>query len=167
MNCLFLQNILMPGSVLHDDPYVQTMNSCLRDLLSLWFSVGFLTLERITWQSSCDILQKVCKQQFCTMFPSLWQLLLVNTSKYAAQLTLQTSIPIQSTFNFFQFPFTQLFVNSIQNWSVVCMWCRWQILVGAKKSPYSMVHRPRVITLSLLVNNIIINFDHFSVSIIV
>ena len=49
----------MPGSALHDDPYLQTMNCCLRDLLSLWFSVGFLTLERITWQSSCDILQKV------------------------------------------------------------------------------------------------------------
>lgn len=25
----------------------------------LWFSVGFLHIERITWESACDILQKV------------------------------------------------------------------------------------------------------------
>ncbi|XP_076287830.1 malonyl-CoA decarboxylase, mitochondrial isoform X2 [Lasioglossum baleicum] len=38
---------------------IQQLNISLRDLLLLWFSVGFLHLERITWQSSCDILQKV------------------------------------------------------------------------------------------------------------
>ena len=31
----------------------------LKDLLSLWFSVGFFSLERVTWQSPCDIVQKV------------------------------------------------------------------------------------------------------------
>ncbi|KAF4529235.1 hypothetical protein B566_EDAN017747 [Ephemera danica] len=38
---------------------VQQLNSTLRDLLSMWFSVGFLRLERVTWQSPCDLLQKV------------------------------------------------------------------------------------------------------------
>ncbi|XP_017880324.1 malonyl-CoA decarboxylase, mitochondrial-like [Ceratina calcarata] len=38
---------------------IQQLNITLRDLLLLWFSVGFLHLERLTWQSSCDILQKI------------------------------------------------------------------------------------------------------------
>ncbi|XP_057324378.1 malonyl-CoA decarboxylase, mitochondrial-like [Microplitis mediator] len=38
---------------------MQQLNLTLHDLLLLWFSVGFLHLERITWQSSCDMLQKV------------------------------------------------------------------------------------------------------------
>ncbi|KAK1135496.1 hypothetical protein K0M31_000085 [Melipona bicolor] len=38
---------------------IQQLNITLRDLLLLWFSVGFLHLERITWQTSCDILQKI------------------------------------------------------------------------------------------------------------
>ncbi|PBC25423.1 malonyl-CoA decarboxylase, mitochondrial [Apis cerana] len=38
---------------------IQQLNITLRDLLLLWFSVGFLYLERITWQTSCDILQKI------------------------------------------------------------------------------------------------------------
>ncbi|XP_012272190.1 malonyl-CoA decarboxylase, mitochondrial [Orussus abietinus] len=38
---------------------IQQLNTTLQDLLLLWFSVGFLHLERITWQSSCDMLQKV------------------------------------------------------------------------------------------------------------
>ncbi|XP_031846449.1 malonyl-CoA decarboxylase, mitochondrial isoform X2 [Nomia melanderi] len=38
---------------------VQQLNISLRDLLLLWFSVGFLHVERVTWQSGCDILQKV------------------------------------------------------------------------------------------------------------
>ena len=42
-----------------DVPHLQSMNSSLHDLLSLWFSVGFLRLERITWESPCDMLQKV------------------------------------------------------------------------------------------------------------
>lgn len=38
---------------------MQQLNLTLQGLLLLWFSVGFLHLERITWESSCDILQKV------------------------------------------------------------------------------------------------------------
>ncbi|XP_034948806.1 malonyl-CoA decarboxylase, mitochondrial-like [Chelonus insularis] len=38
---------------------MQQLNLTLHDLLLLWFSVGFLHLERITWQSPCDILQKI------------------------------------------------------------------------------------------------------------
>uniref|UniRef100_T1JCC3 Malonyl-CoA decarboxylase C-terminal domain-containing protein n=1 Tax=Strigamia maritima TaxID=126957 RepID=T1JCC3_STRMM len=39
--------------------YLRALNSALKELLALWFSVGFLNLERVTWQSSCDMLQKV------------------------------------------------------------------------------------------------------------
>ena len=31
----------------------------LRELLTLWFAVGFLDLQRVTWTSPCDIVQKV------------------------------------------------------------------------------------------------------------
>jgi malonyl-CoA decarboxylase len=37
----------------------QELNSTLRELLMLWFTVGFLNLERITWSSPCDLVQKV------------------------------------------------------------------------------------------------------------
>ncbi|XP_071450402.1 malonyl-CoA decarboxylase, mitochondrial-like [Hetaerina americana] len=42
-----------------EHPYLAQLNANLRDLLSLWFSVGFLSLERVTWASSCDMLQKI------------------------------------------------------------------------------------------------------------
>lgn len=35
------------------------MDATLKEMLFLWFSVGFMTVERVTWQTSCDILQKV------------------------------------------------------------------------------------------------------------
>ncbi|KAH0619655.1 hypothetical protein JD844_000503 [Phrynosoma platyrhinos] len=35
------------------------MNGMLKNMLSEWFSVGFLNLERVTWQSPCEILQKI------------------------------------------------------------------------------------------------------------
>lgn len=38
---------------------IQQLNHTLRELLLLWFSIGFLHVERITWESACDILQKV------------------------------------------------------------------------------------------------------------
>lgn len=38
---------------------IQQLNHTLQDLLLLWFSVGFLHMERITWESACDVLQKV------------------------------------------------------------------------------------------------------------
>ncbi|XP_043484772.1 malonyl-CoA decarboxylase, mitochondrial-like isoform X2 [Leptopilina heterotoma] len=42
---------------------LQEFDSILRDLLLLWFSVGFLHLQRITWQSPCDILQKISENE--------------------------------------------------------------------------------------------------------
>lgn len=39
--------------------FYQELNSALRDLLLMWFTVGFLNLERITWNSSCDLVQKI------------------------------------------------------------------------------------------------------------
>lgn len=35
------------------------MTSQLRTLLANWFSVGFLTIEQVTWSSPCSMLQKV------------------------------------------------------------------------------------------------------------
>lgn len=35
------------------------MNSTLHQLLSVWLALGGLQLERITWQTPCDLLQKV------------------------------------------------------------------------------------------------------------
>ncbi|KAK0173743.1 hypothetical protein PV328_006893 [Microctonus aethiopoides] len=40
-------------------PKFQQLNITLHDLLLLWFSIGFLHLERITWHSSCEMLQKI------------------------------------------------------------------------------------------------------------
>ncbi|CAL1548406.1 unnamed protein product [Lymnaea stagnalis] len=37
----------------------QELNIALMDLLRLWFTVGLLNLERITWNSSCDLVQKI------------------------------------------------------------------------------------------------------------
>ena len=38
---------------------LKAMSDQLRDLLSMWFSVGLLNLERVTWNSPCYLLQKV------------------------------------------------------------------------------------------------------------
>ncbi|XP_048726703.2 malonyl-CoA decarboxylase, mitochondrial isoform X1 [Caretta caretta] len=35
------------------------MNGTLKSMLSEWFSTGFLNLERVTWQSPCEVLQKI------------------------------------------------------------------------------------------------------------
>ncbi|KAL3212873.1 hypothetical protein MRX96_051817, partial [Rhipicephalus microplus] len=42
---------------------VRHMNTILKDLLALWFTVGFIKLERITWQSSCEMLQKISEYE--------------------------------------------------------------------------------------------------------
>uniref|UniRef100_A0AAZ3P6L7 Malonyl-CoA decarboxylase, mitochondrial n=1 Tax=Oncorhynchus tshawytscha TaxID=74940 RepID=A0AAZ3P6L7_ONCTS len=39
------------------------LNGTLKSLLSEWFSVGLLRLERITWQSPCEILQKISQYE--------------------------------------------------------------------------------------------------------
>ncbi|XP_078066745.1 malonyl-CoA decarboxylase, mitochondrial [Mustelus asterias] len=46
-----------------DSPQLREMNGILKMLLSDWFSIGFLNLERITWQSSCDLLQKISEYE--------------------------------------------------------------------------------------------------------
>ncbi|GFR85467.1 malonyl-CoA decarboxylase, mitochondrial [Elysia marginata] len=46
-----------------DSALCQELNSTLRELLSLWFTVGFLSLERITWNSPCDLVQKVSRYE--------------------------------------------------------------------------------------------------------
>uniref|UniRef100_A0A8C6SUF4 Malonyl-CoA decarboxylase n=1 Tax=Neogobius melanostomus TaxID=47308 RepID=A0A8C6SUF4_9GOBI len=46
-----------------ESPQIRDLNSTLKGLLSEWFSVGLLKLERITWQSPCDILQKVSQYE--------------------------------------------------------------------------------------------------------
>lgn len=43
---------------------MQQLNLTLREMLSLWFSVGFLNLERVTWRSPCEMLQKVRTYDF-------------------------------------------------------------------------------------------------------
>ncbi|KAK9506712.1 hypothetical protein O3M35_008597 [Rhynocoris fuscipes] len=42
---------------------LQQLNVTLKDLLSLWFSAGFLNLERVTWQSPCEMLQKISEYE--------------------------------------------------------------------------------------------------------
>lgn len=38
---------------------LQEMSGVLKNMLSEWFSTGFLNLERVTWQSPCEVLQKI------------------------------------------------------------------------------------------------------------
>ncbi|XP_052808011.1 malonyl-CoA decarboxylase, mitochondrial-like isoform X2 [Mya arenaria] len=42
-----------------DRAHLTSLQLCLKELLSLWFTMGFLRLERLTWQSPCDVLQKI------------------------------------------------------------------------------------------------------------
>ena len=42
---------------------LRAMATSLRDVLSQWFHVGLLKVERVTWQSGCDILQKVSEYE--------------------------------------------------------------------------------------------------------
>lgn len=51
--------ILKSPGVDQDCPHLMTMNTCLHQLLSIWLALGSLQLERITWQTPCDLLQKI------------------------------------------------------------------------------------------------------------
>lgn len=42
-----------------EGPHVREMNGVLKGMLSEWFSSGFLNLERVTWHSPCEVLQKI------------------------------------------------------------------------------------------------------------
>ncbi|XP_051917698.1 malonyl-CoA decarboxylase, mitochondrial [Hippocampus zosterae] len=46
-----------------ESPDLRDLNGTLKSLLSEWFSVGLLKLERITWQSPCEILQKISQYE--------------------------------------------------------------------------------------------------------
>lgn len=43
--------------------HMRILQQTIRDLLALWFSVGFLHLQRITWQSPCDMVQKISQYE--------------------------------------------------------------------------------------------------------
>uniref|UniRef100_A0A3B1K9S3 Malonyl-CoA decarboxylase, mitochondrial n=1 Tax=Astyanax mexicanus TaxID=7994 RepID=A0A3B1K9S3_ASTMX len=53
----------LTSSKITDSPYMRELNSTLKSLLSEWFSVGLLRLERITWQSPCELLQKISQYE--------------------------------------------------------------------------------------------------------
>ncbi|KAL1117843.1 hypothetical protein AAG570_004158 [Ranatra chinensis] len=42
---------------------LQHLNTTLKEYLSLWFTVGFLHLERITWKSPCEMMQKISEYE--------------------------------------------------------------------------------------------------------
>ncbi|XP_026222424.1 malonyl-CoA decarboxylase, mitochondrial [Anabas testudineus] len=46
-----------------ESPQMRDLSGTLKSLLSEWFSVGLLRLERITWQSPCEILQKISQYE--------------------------------------------------------------------------------------------------------
>ncbi|XP_043937177.1 malonyl-CoA decarboxylase, mitochondrial [Protopterus annectens] len=46
-----------------DSPHIREMNSILKYMLSEWFSVGLLNLERVTWHSPCELLQKISEYE--------------------------------------------------------------------------------------------------------
>ncbi|KAK1784927.1 hypothetical protein P4O66_018192 [Electrophorus voltai] len=52
----------LPPSRVYTHPGLD-LNSTLKSLLSEWFSVGLLQLERITWQSPCELLQKISQYE--------------------------------------------------------------------------------------------------------
>ncbi|XP_078738018.1 malonyl-CoA decarboxylase, mitochondrial isoform X1 [Lampetra fluviatilis] len=46
-----------------DGPHLKELTMVLKALLSEWFSIGLLHLERVTWQSPCDMLQKIAQYE--------------------------------------------------------------------------------------------------------
>ncbi|KAM4833930.1 malonyl-CoA decarboxylase, mitochondrial [Thomomys bottae] len=46
-----------------EGPHVREMNGVLKGMLSEWFSSGFLNLERVTWHSPCEVLQKISESE--------------------------------------------------------------------------------------------------------
>ncbi|KAI9091770.1 malonyl-CoA decarboxylase-domain-containing protein [Phlyctochytrium arcticum] len=55
-----------------NDPYLSGVESSLKQLLHGWFSVNFLDLERITWNSSASILEKIVRYEAVHAIPT-WQ----------------------------------------------------------------------------------------------
>ncbi|MBN3309898.1 DCMC protein, partial [Amia calva] len=46
-----------------DGPLIRDLSGTLKSMLSEWFSVGLLRLERITWKSPCELLQKISQYE--------------------------------------------------------------------------------------------------------
>ncbi|XP_003791344.1 malonyl-CoA decarboxylase, mitochondrial [Otolemur garnettii] len=46
-----------------EGPDVREMSGVLKGMLSEWYSAGFLSLERVTWHSSCEVLQKISESE--------------------------------------------------------------------------------------------------------
>lgn len=46
-----------------EGPHVREMNGVLKGMLTEWFSSGFLSLERVTWHSPCEVLQKISESE--------------------------------------------------------------------------------------------------------
>jgi malonyl-CoA decarboxylase len=47
-----------------DSPaYVKRMSDNLRDLLAIWFTTGLLNVERITWQSPCELVERISEYE--------------------------------------------------------------------------------------------------------
>ena len=59
----FQQEMLDTETDLDNLVALRFMNNSLRDLLGLWFSGGMMNLERITWQSPCEVLEKVTQYE--------------------------------------------------------------------------------------------------------
>jgi hypothetical protein len=47
--------IIRQNKYLDSPAYAKRMNDNLRDLLAIWFTTGLLEVERVTWQSPCEI----------------------------------------------------------------------------------------------------------------
>ena len=63
---------------------LEQLDRSLKQCLSHWFSGGFLQLEQLTWQSSCDIMEKVyCL--LCVMFQGCEQQIKTHGSVSAAK----------------------------------------------------------------------------------
>ncbi|XP_006860196.1 PREDICTED: malonyl-CoA decarboxylase, mitochondrial [Chrysochloris asiatica] len=46
-----------------EGPHIREMDGVLKSMLSEWFSSGFLNLERVTWHSPCEVLQKISESE--------------------------------------------------------------------------------------------------------
>ncbi|MCP5150911.1 MAG: malonyl-CoA decarboxylase [Ectothiorhodospiraceae bacterium] len=53
-----------------DDPGLRALETDLRALLTSWFDVGFLTLERITWRTPAALLEKLIEYEAVHAFRS-------------------------------------------------------------------------------------------------
>ncbi|XP_022081696.1 malonyl-CoA decarboxylase, mitochondrial-like [Acanthaster planci] len=48
---------------LSTEAHLRMLQATLKDMLSHWFSAGLLQLQTITWQSSCEMLQKISEYE--------------------------------------------------------------------------------------------------------